>query len=164
MTTFRTNSIAMNISREMALAHGLATPTPEEVERYNARYREWWEASTAAWGEADSFRASLAEVNDTVARIVLDIHRPIDDDTAECYGCPIDHDEYREPWPCATVAAVSRAIGIEPYTGYLGHRPGPEPTTMPPEGLKPLDLNRLSAFVDEAMTRTLDATTFHGVE
>jgi hypothetical protein len=154
---FRKNSVAMSISREMAIMHGVVEPTAEEVAQYNAASRVSWERDLEMWVEADAFRAALASVDDPVARVVLDLHRPIDADTAECNHCTSGEYADHDSWPCDTVEVVARGLGIAPPVGWTYRRPGPEPSTMPSEGYRPLTLP--SAFVD-VMARKMDTAVF----
>lgn len=160
---FKMNHIAMNISREMAIMEGLVKPTPEEVAQYDADSRLSWERSVREWRVLDDARAALDEIADPVSRKILDLHSPVNADSADCAGCPRDRDGDLEDWPCATVEIIADHYDITLPSGYVGGRPGPEPSTMPPDGFKRVNLNRLSSFVDEAMVHALDTTTFHGV-
>lgn len=163
MSEFRTNSFVYRVSREEAIAYGHVKPTPEEVEHHNTESRVRWEKSVAEWEEADRFRSALADVTDPVARVVLDLHRPLDDDTAECDHCVRGEYGDHEPWPCDTVEAVSQALGIKPPDAWLGHRPGPEPHEMPPEGYTPI-VPPLRRWITSALEDAIDSTVLHGDE
>jgi hypothetical protein len=87
----------------------LTKPTPAESERLAAGWRR---------READRrervmiAHERLAEVTDPVARAVLDLHR--ENGRGQCEGDEFGGwDGERPDWPCDTVRAVAKAVGIE---------------------------------------------------
>lgn len=99
----------VQISRDEAIDHGLVEPTAEERaqrDAWRADYERRKQAATEAW---PVFVAALEAVTDPVARAVLDLHKR---DGGGCRG--ENGDGYGEPeeWPCLTVLAVAKALGI----------------------------------------------------
>ncbi|MGI8313326.1 hypothetical protein [Saccharopolyspora hattusasensis] len=79
-------------------------PEPATATNLDAQIRErieWAYEEPHAWGHGmfDALRA------------VLDLHRP---DHGSCRECGVDAYENEIPWPCTTVRAISKTIGVEP--------------------------------------------------
>lgn len=101
----------IHISREMLLDEGLVEPTAGERatrERYAAEQDARIEAERRRRAEAF---ARLADLDDRVARAVLELHRA--DERGECRGCDVAGYEAEQPdWPCRTVETVAALFEI----------------------------------------------------
>jgi hypothetical protein len=120
-TAFFKNSIALRISREMALDFGLVEATEAEKRKRDAD-RAAFEAKRAA--AQPRLREALAALDalDGLARDVLDLHtfdrtQPY---SQTCEGCDFAGYEGDPPdWPCRTVDLIAKRHGIDLSDFYL---------------------------------------------
>ena len=109
---FRRNTIAINLSREMAIDHGLIEPTPAEKAARDAATARWREYDNRLKQADKAMLASLYMLNDRTANVVLDLHKPTDGSYPECEGDDFHGAEAERPeWPCRTVIAIAQAHG-----------------------------------------------------
>lgn len=122
------HSVAINLSREMALDFGLVEPTPEEAEKRAQEAREHRAKARASWEVYDAARPALEALTDPIARKVLDLHAADSIEGPKCQGCDIDGYEAEQPeWPCATVELIADHYGIQlPDPWHLWRRPADE--------------------------------------
>jgi hypothetical protein len=112
----RKNSIAIRVSREMALDFGMVKPTPEERAaraRQAARFRAWRERHAE---QEAAMVAALREQTDPVTAAMMSLHAPNRLDwsgSTVCDGC--DYQGYEaDPieWPCRTVYTLATVHGV----------------------------------------------------
>lgn len=111
---FQQNSIALHVSREMALDHGLVEPTEaERIERRDS-LRRFLEREGELWPIQQAAVAALDAITDPLARALLDHHKKAEDSWDDgCEGCdPGSSAESRPEWPCSTVEKIAEAQGI----------------------------------------------------
>ena len=107
------NTIAMSVSREMALDYGLVEPTPEEKAEREESARKWRQKRAEARPGTVAYLAALDGITDRPSRIVLDLHSRGAGHYPECTGCDYEGYESEPPsWPCRTVDAIADHYGI----------------------------------------------------
>lgn len=118
------NAIALHVSRDMALIHGLVEPTPEEAVGGTEMSRQYQERQRREWLTYDAARPALDSLTDPLARRILALHHAKDVEAPKCDGCDMDGYECERPeWPCRTVRAVAEVYGIDlPAGSYLWQR------------------------------------------
>jgi len=110
---FRRNVIAFSMTREMAIDHGLATPTPAEKAARDAATARWREHDNRLKQADKAMLAAFYMLNDRTANAVLDLHKPTHGSYPECEGDDFHGAEAERPeWPCRTVIAIAQAHGI----------------------------------------------------
>lgn len=111
---FNNNSVALLVSREDAIVHGLVEPTPQE-RAVMAERSEYWRRDRAAREvrRADWFDQILT-VAGPVGAAVLALHTP--DEYGDCEGCGFT-DMAGLAWPCKTVLAGAEAAGVPEVAG-----------------------------------------------
>lgn len=110
---FERNTIAFNVSREMAVDYGLVEPTPEESAQRAARTAEW-KRKDALRRQADvDMLAALRAKDDPATDAMLDLHQSTGDSYPECHGDDFSgYDGERPEWPCRTVLALAKVHGV----------------------------------------------------
>ena len=110
---FRRNVIAFSVTREMAIDHGLVTPTPAEKAARDAATARWREYDGRCKRADKAMLAAFHMLNDRTANAVLDLHKPTGGAYPECEGDDFSGSEAERPeWPCRTVIAIAKAHGI----------------------------------------------------
>lgn len=103
---FEKNSIAITISREMALAYGMVEPTPEEAAEMERSRNTWQVRRDQARAEWVTIWPRLSAMTG-LERTLLDLHcLTMAGECQECTG-----DQWVD-WPCSTVVAVAAHHGI----------------------------------------------------
>lgn len=122
---FQRNSIAINVSREMALDWGLVKPTPEEKVRRDAELESFRHRRMIANMGLPAALAALDDITDQPVRQVLDLHaRRAEGVSWQCDGC--DQGPYANDlpeWPCSTVELVAAHYGIRLPDHIMIERP-----------------------------------------
>ena len=121
---FFKNSIALRISREMALDFGIAEETEAEKRKRGEELAAYRAKRAAA---QPRLRAALAALDalDGLARDVLDLHTfdPAYPCSRSCEGCDFSGYEGDPPdWPCRTVDLIAERHGID-LTGFYLYDP-----------------------------------------
>ena len=119
MGPFKKHSVAIRISREMALDMGLEEPTPEEAAQREARHREYVIERNQRTLIREAAWAWLGSIKEPALRAVLDLHAMVDPEHPEwsdptCAHC-YDDTEMGDhtTWPCETIRAIADVRGIE---------------------------------------------------
>lgn len=116
------HSVAIRISREMAVAFGHVEPTPEEAAESAAAAQRHREAQAHSWALYDAARPLLDAIDAPVARSILDMHGPSTIERPQCTECD-GGDDYAM-WPCPTVERIAAHYDIDmPDPWHLWRRP-----------------------------------------
>lgn len=119
---FQKNSVAIRISREMAIDLGMTEPTPEERATRDTQMAQYREREAERQARYEVGLVALAAA-DEVTRAVLELHAPVEQyGRRVCEGCDMDGYEAESPeWPCRTVEVLAKANGLDmSYEGDQG--------------------------------------------
>lgn len=109
------NSIAIQISREMALIHGLVEPTPEERAEMDERHRLYVIEENRRAFVKEAAIGFLGQIEDEPSKSMIALHGPVAEYGHDvCQGCDADGYERECPeWPCRTIETIANHYGIE---------------------------------------------------
>lgn len=121
-------TVAIPVSRQMAVDMGLEAPTPKEAAERAASHLAFLRRCVLAWPawQAVDVLVRMAGERDPIAKMVLDLHKRVESGGPVCNGCEFEgHDAESPEWPCATVGMIVTyyfGVGVFPDLDYASAR------------------------------------------
>lgn len=134
-TDLSRNAICITLSAEHLADYGPRKAGPETREEWEARQAEERQEAdelAEAWRLYEAAMERIPALIDRVggfkvgaaARAVWDLHAPVGDTYPTCKGCdPGSYAEDDPAWPCSTVEAIAKAMGVPLPANYALRKP-----------------------------------------